>query len=74
PIYCLRYRHIIYASPLRPLQRLCEILIVYLPVDLDDATVLSLEQLRGPPRCQRLVYFLGFKNEEDERYYKEEIR
>ncbi|KAJ5625619.1 hypothetical protein N7510_001928 [Penicillium lagena] len=87
--------------------------IEWLIIDLDDATVSSLEQLEGPPHwneeasfepeqerskypmtgflslahgwmegkveyqgqaARRLVYFLGFKDEEGERCYKEEMR
>lgn len=40
---------IIRAKPFFPPQKLYEILTVYLPVNLDDATVSSLEELRGPP-------------------------
>lgn len=46
PIDCV---DIINAKPHFPPQRLYEILTVYLPADLDDATVLSLEKCYGLP-------------------------
>lgn len=49
PIKCASYDKIISASPAFPPQKLYEVLTVYLPVDLDDATVSSLESLIGLP-------------------------
>lgn len=39
---------IIRAKPFFPPQKLYEILTIYLPVNLDDTTVSSLEELKGP--------------------------
>jgi hypothetical protein len=50
PINCASYDQIIRAKPVSPPQKLYEVLTVYLPVDLDDATIASLERLIGLPQ------------------------
>lgn len=96
------------AHPLFPPQKLYEVVTIYFPADLDEASVSSIEQFRGLPcwhiddedpvdypsaalksqrrawiegtceynaqAARRLVYFIGFVDEDGERIYKERVK
>lgn len=108
PIHDSGFGQLLHAHPLFPPQKLYEVVTIYFPADLDEASVSSIEQFRGLPcwhiddedpvdypsaglkfqspawieatceynaqAARRLVYFIGFVDEDGERIYKERVK